>query len=543
MRKADIAYVNGKVYTVDQGFSIVTAFAVSGDRFLAAGSDGQIRSLCTKDTEIVDLKGRVVVPGLIDSHLHINNTGAMKLELDVVSKQRQEIIGLVAQAHEKAQPGEWIVGRGWINDEWPDSTFPTKEELDAVSPDIPVYLKRACGHAAWVNSKAFEAVGVTADTPSPVGGEYLRKPDGSLWGVVTDQAQDPFNKAIPPYNKEQLQRIVMLAQEGFFAAGLTTVHDAGTAEEWIQAWEELYQRHELKLRIYASMRVIGRPNYEELYSGSMEFFKKGLRIGKYDNRLTARAYKISCDGSLGARSAWMLEDYTDRPGHKGNGKWTNEELYSVLYQARRSGFQTWCHAIGDGANRQCLDVYERLLQELPDQDARLRIEHAQILAPEDIGRFRELGVIPTHQTVFLRTDKKVAEARLGAERIKGAYAWRTLIDQGNPVPNGTDSPVESYNPFLSMYCAVSRKDEHGQPEGGWYPGEAMTREEALRSYTTWGAYAGFEEQLKGSIEPGKLADFVVIDRDLMTCPEQEIKDIQVIKTILGGETVYERAGV
>ena len=288
------------------------------------------------------------------------------------------------------------------------------------------------------------------------------------------------------------------------------------------------------------MRVIGRPSYEELFQGSMEYFKKGLRIGMYDNRLTARAYKISGDGSLGARSAWMLDDYDDRPGHKGNGKWTDEQLYSVLYQARRAGFQIWYHAIGDAANRQCLNTYERLLRELPDPDARLRIEHAQIIAPEDISRFKELGVIPTHQTVFLRTDKKVADARLGPQRIKGAYAWRTLIDRGNVVPNGTDSPVESYNPFLSMYCAVTRMDEHGQPKGGWYPQEAMTREEALRSYTVWGAYAGFEEHLKGSIEAGKLADFVVIDRDYMSCPAEEIKDIQVLQTVVGGETVYQR---
>lgn len=541
MRKPDAAFVNGKVYTVDGDFSVVSAFCVSGDRFVAAGTDGEIRALCAPETKIVDLKGRCVLPGLIDSHLHVNNTGAMKMELNLVGKGREEIVAMVAEAYGSAKPGEWIVGRGWLNDEWSDASFPTKEELDAVAPDIPVYLKRACGHAAWVNSAAFAAAGVTCETPDPAGGEYLRAGEGSLLGTVTDQAQDPFNKAIPPYNKEQLQRIVLLAQEGFVSAGLTTVHDAGTAEEWIQAWEELYQKRELKMRIYASMRVVGRPNYEELMEGSLRYFQKGLRIGMYGNRLTARAYKISGDGSLGARSAWMLEDYGDRPGHRGNGKWTDEQLYNVLYEARRAGFQIWIHAIGDAANRQALDVYERLLSEMPDSDARLRIEHAQILSPHDIPRFRKLGVIPTHQTVFLRTDKKVAEARLGAERMKGAYAWRTLIDGGNVVPNGTDSPVESYNPFLSMYCAVSRKDEHGQPEGGWYPSEAMTREEALRSYTTWGAYAGFEEKLKGSIEPGKLADFVVIDRDFMTCPEDEIKDIRVLRTVIGGETVYEKA--
>ncbi|MCI8958589.1 MAG: amidohydrolase [Lachnospiraceae bacterium] len=540
MREAEFAYINGNIYTADQKFSRVSAFAVSGDRFIAAGTSEEIRKLCTGNTKIVDLEGRTVLPGLIDSHLHVHNTGAMRMELNIVGKQRAEILDLVAEAAESLQPGEWIVGRGWINDAWEDTSFPSKEELDAVAPDNPVYLKRACGHAGWVNSRAFKEAGITGSTPDPIGGEYLRKPDGTLLGVVTDQAQEPFNRAIPPYNREQLGRIALLAQESFFSCGLTTVHDAGTAEEWIQVWEELYRKKELKVRIYASMRVVGRPSYEELYTGSMEFFRKGLRIGMYDNRLTARAYKISCDGSLGARSAWMLEDYSDRPGHKGNGKWTDEQLYQILYEARRAGFQTMCHAIGDGANRQCLDVYERLLAELPDPDARLRIEHAQILDQEDIPRFKRLGVIPTHQTVFLRTDKKVADDRLGPERVRGAYAWRTLIDQGNVLPNGTDSPVESCNPFLSMYCAVTRKDEYGKPEEGWYPQEALSREKALRSYTNWGAYAGFEEHLKGSIETGKLADFVVIDRDFMTCPDQELKDIQVLETYVGGECVYQK---
>ena len=540
LRKPDTAYVNGKVYTVDKDFGTATAFCVSDDRFIAVGTDEEIKALCTPDTKVVDLQGQVVLPGLIDSHLHIHNTGCMKLELNVVGKSRQEIIDDVAEAYKTVRPGQWIVGRGWINDGWEDTSFPTKEELDAVSPDVPVYMKRGCGHAAWVNSKAFEICGITDDTPDPVGGEYMRQADGkTLLGVVTDQAQEPFNRAIPPYQKEDFQKIALLAQEGFFEVGLTTVHDAGTAEEWLQAWEELYERKELKLRIYASMRVVGRPNYEELYNGSMEFFKRGLRIGKYDNRLTARAYKISGDGSLGARSAWMLEDYEDRPGHCGNGKWTDEELYDVLYQAHRAGFQIMYHGIGDAANRQCLNTYERLLKEMPNPDARHRIEHAQILSPADIPRFKQLGVIPTHQTVFLRTDKMVADARLG-DRVKGAYAWHTLIQDGNVVPNGTDSPVESYNPFLSMYCAVTRMDEHGEPDGGWHPEEAMTREEALRSYTNWGAYAGFEEKLKGSIEVGKLADFIVIDRDIMTCPATEIKDIQVLETVLGGETVYRR---
>lgn len=541
MRKLDVAYINGKIYTVDEAFSTVTAFGVSDDRFAIVGTNEEVLAHCTPETPVVDLKGQVVLPGLTDAHLHIAGTGALKLELNIVGKQKQEILDMVKEACKQAKPGEWITGRGWINDEWSDDpSFPCKEELDTVAPDVPVYLKRGCGHGAWVNSKAFELVGITDDTPSPVGGEIMKKADGTLLGIVTDQAQDPFNKAIPPYTKEQIQKIALLAQEGFFETGITTVHDAGSFDYWVDAWEELYQQKKLKMRMYVSLRLVGRPSYEELFEGSKRFFERGMRIGAYDNRLTYRAYKISGDGSLGSRSAWMLDDYSDAPGNKGCGKWTDEELYNLLYPAHRAGFQIWYHGIGDAACRQALDCFERLQEEWPRPDCRHRIEHSQCLAPEDIGRYKKLGVIPTHQTVFLRTDKRVAELRWGKERMKGAYAWRTLIDQGNVIPNGTDSPVENYNPFVSMYCAVARKDERCQPEGGWYPEEAMTREEAIRSYTGWAAYGAFEEHIKGSIEQGKLADFIVIDRDIMTCPEDEIKDIKVLQTVVGGETVYTK---
>ena len=541
MRKLDVAYINGKIYTVDEAFSTATAFGVSDDRFAIVGTNEEVLAHCTSETPVIDLKGQVVLPGLTDAHLHIAGTGALKMELNIVGKQKQEILEMVKEACKQAKPGEWITGRGWINDEWSDDPpFPCKEELDAVAPDIPVYLKRGCGHGAWANSKAFEMVGITDDTPSPVGGEIMKKADGTLLGIVTDQAQDPFNKAIPPYTKEQIQKIALLAQEGFFETGITTVHDAGSFDYWVDAWEELYQQKKLKMRMYVSLRLVGRPSYEELFEGSKRFFERGMRIGAYDNRLTYRAYKISGDGSLGSRSAWMLDDYSDAPGNKGCGKWTDEELYNLLYPAHRAGFQIWYHGIGDAACRQALDCFERLQTEWPRPDCRHRIEHSQCLAPEDIPRYKQLGVIPTHQTVFLRTDKRVAELRWGKERMKGAYAWRTLIDQGNVIPNGTDSPVENFNPFVSMYCAVARKDEHCQPEGGWYPEEAMTREEAIRSYTGWAAYGAFEEHIKGSIEQGKLADFIVIDRDIMTCPEDEIKDIKVLQTVVGGETVYTK---
>lgn len=538
-RKADTIYYNGNVYPMGEKFSRTTAFAVSGDRFLGTGSDEEMEIFRGEGTKLVDLHGQTVLPGLIDSHLHVHNTGIMKMQLNIQFRQKEEILAMVEEACRQAEPGQWIVGRGWINNLWEDPSFPTKEELDAVSPANPVYLKRACGHASWANSMAFSLAGITEETEDPVGGEIMRKADGTILGVVTDQVQERFDTVMPEYTREDFKKIALLAEQEFLSCGLTTVHDAGTAEEWLEAWEELYREKKLHIRIYAMMRVVGRPDFEKLLRVSKEYFQYGLRIGMYDNHLTARSYKISLDGSLGARSAWLLEDYSDCPGHRGNGKWTNEQLYQVLREARKAGFQIMCHAIGDAANRQCLDVYERLLEEMPDGDHRLRSEHAQIVTEEDIPRFREMGVIPTFQAVFIRTDKAVADARLG-ERIRGAYAWRRFLDQGCVLPGGTDSPVESCNPFLSMYCAVTRKDENGDPEGGWHADQAMTREEALRSYTAWGAYAGFEEKIKGSIEKGKLADFVVIDRDFMTCPEEEIKDIQVLATAVGGEIVYEK---
>ena len=538
MKTVDTIYINGRIYTGDEAFSTAQAMAFRGGRIAAIGTNEDVLAQCCTDSEPVDLQGNVVLPGLTDAHLHVTEVGAMKLSLDLAGKTKEEILRMVKDAAEKARPGEWITGAGWFNDRWEDTAFPDSRELDAVAPNVPVYLKRACHHMAWGNSKAFEAAGITENVTDPVGGEFLRRPDGTLLGVVTDQAQEPFNKAIPAYTKEQLQEIVLYAQEGFLKAGLTTVHDASTYPESLEAWQELYEQGRLKVRIYCSMRVPGRPTYEELMRQSEEIFAKGLRIGMYDHRLTARAYKLSGDGSLGARSAWMLEDYSDRPGHRGNGKWTDEQLYNMLIKAHRAGFQIWYHAIGDAANRQGLDVYEKLLQEIPQKDHRHRIEHAQILHPDDLPRFKQLGVIPTHQTVFLRSDKTVAEDRIGPERMKGAYAWQTLIQQGNPLPNGTDSPVESFNPFLGFYCAVARKDEHGDPEGGWYPEEAMTRQQALRSYTIWPAYAAFEEEIKGSLETGKLADCTIIDRDILTCPEEEILGAKVLQTIVGGEVVY-----
>ena len=535
----DAVYLNGRIYTVDQAFQTVQAIAVRGDRLLAVGTDEEIRALAGPETRVVDLEGKTVLPGLIDSHLHLKDVGMARMEIDCRGLGREEILAEVRRRYETQPQGSWIRGMGWNQTEWGCADFPTREELDAAAPGTPVYLRRCCEHASWASTEAFRIAGIDGTTPDPVGGEILRRADGSPTGMVTDQAQDFFHRVLPPLTREDLKRAYLLAQEELFRYGITTVHDAGSGTDTVELWEELYRADALQMRIYSMLRVVGRPDFEELCRVSAEYFERGLVIGKYNNRLTVRAFKISGDGSLGARSAWMLEDYADRPGHAGNGKLTDDELYHLIRQARTHGFQVMIHSIGDASNKQVLDVYQRVLEELPDQDHRCRIEHAQILRLEDIPRFARLGVIPSLQPIAMGVDKEVAEDRLGKARMAGAYAWRALLDAGcSIVPISTDAPVDYVNPFYNLYAAVARKDIHGKPEGGWYPQQAMTRREALKGATIMGAQAGFEEKLKGSLEAGKLADFIVLDRDYMTCPEEEIRDITVLETVVGGRTVY-----
>jgi len=537
---ADTLYRNGRIYTVDGDFTIAQAFCVRDDRFLAVGTEEEMAVYCTPQTKTVDLQGMNVLPGLIDSHLHVIGTGEVQKRLYLMLKTKDEILSMVQEAAQNSNPGEWIIGQGWDQSKWAVPEFPSMEDLDSVSPNNPVYLRRACGHASWANSLAFEAAGVDANTEDPVGGEVLRRDNGDILGVVTDAAQSFFNSAIPPMNLEQLEELSLLAQGEFFRNGLTSVHDMGADPVVIGVWEKLASEDKLQVRIYSTLRVPGRPTADEIIETMRTYFSQGIKIGLYNNRVTARAFKLSSDGSLGARSAWMLEEYSDRPGHCGNGKLTDEELYTITREARKAGYQMVVHCIGDASNRQCIDIYERVLSEMPGCDHRYRIEHAQIVEPSDIPRFAQLGIIPTFQSIHMATDRNFAEDRIG-DRMKGAYAWRTFIEAGSTIlPNGTDSPVEPAPAFPCMYSAVSRKDLNGLPENGWYAEEALTREEALRSYTIWGAFAAFEEELKGSIERGKLADFIVIDRDFMSCPEDEIKDITVLKTIVGGQVVYEK---
>ena len=533
---ADSIYINGNIYTVDDDFTTATAMAVKGDRILYVGDQEGAEAYLGAGTQVTDLEGKTVLPGLIEGHMHINNLGENHLKLDCYFKSKEDILEMVRQAAEAAEPGQWIQGSGWLDTLWETPGYPTKEELDAVAPDNPVILIRSDNHMCWVNSKALELAGITKDTPDPQGGKILKTDDGELCGCLTDTAINLVRDLVPAYTVEEQQQALLLAQEQLFSYGFTSAVNAGTTVQGLENFKALYESGEMKLRTYPMIMLT-----TDLTSPEAEYIRTHAPSEElYDNRMLVRGVKIVGDGSLGSRSSAMLEDYSDAPGTKGEYRFTDEQMYEAVKLAYDNGYQTGVHAIGDGTNHQVLDTYERLLEENPREDPRLRIEHFQVVTPEDIDRAMDMGILTAMQFTHATSDLTMAEDRLGSERIKTAYAWRTVLDKGGIIIGGSDAPVELVNPFHGLYAGVTRMTRAGEPEGGWYPEQKVTREEALRAFTIWAAYGQFEEDLKGSLEPGKLADFIIIDRDYMTCPEADIKDIQVLATYVGNELVYTK---
>lgn len=532
---ADSIYINGNIYTVDDDFTTATAMAVKGDRILYVGDQEGAEAYLGTGTQVTDLEGNTVLPGLIEGHMHISNLGENHLKLDCYFKSKEDILEMVRQAAEAAEPGQWIQGSGWLDTLWDEPGFPTKEELDAVAPDNPVYLLRADNHMGWFNSMALELAGITKDTPEPQGGQILKTDDGELLGCLTDNAAVMVINIIPAWSAEEQKNAILMAQEELFSYGFTSAMDAGTKVNYLQHYEDLYESGELKLRIYAMPLISSTDSAEADY-----IRENGPVSGLYDDHLSILGVKVLGDGALGSRGSALLEDYSDDPGNRGSYRFTDEEIYDIMSLAYNNGYQIAYHAIGDGANHQVLDTYERLLEENPREDPRLRIEHFQVVTPEDIDRAMDMGILTAMQFTHATSDLTMAEDRLGSERIKTAYAWRTVLDKGGIIIGGSDAPVEKVNPFHGLYAGVTRMTRAGEPEGGWYPEQKVTREEALRAFTIWAAYGQFEEDLKGSLEPGKLADFIIIDRDYMTCPEADIKDIQVLATYVGNELVYTK---
>ena len=525
---------NATIYTVDARHSVAEAVAISGDRILRVGSDADILGLKGPSTRVVDVRGATIVPGLHDAHAHVVGLGASLQDVDLRgARSFEEVVGRVRRRLANARPGEWVVGRGWDQNDWLDKDWPTHDLLSAASPDNPVYLTRVDGHAGLANRKAIELAGLSRSTADPLGGRIIRAADGQPAGVLIDGAQALVTSRIPGVGREQLEDQIQLADRELRRVGITTVHDAGADGETVDAYKRLIEAGKIKTRLYVMLRGTLR----EL----MPFFERGPLTDFANHRLAVRSVKIYADGALGSRGAALLEPYSDEPATSGLLTTPPDEVYAQTLAAAKAGFQVGIHAIGDRANRQVMDVFERVQGEVPGSRAlRMRIEHAQILDAAEIPRFAKLGVIASMQPTHATSDMPWAAARIGNDRVEeGAYVWRKLLDSGAVIASGSDFPVEEANPMLGFYAAITRQDSAGSPAGGWTPRQRMTREEALTSFTRNGAFAAFTETLNGSIESGKLADVLVLSKDIMRVPAREILTTTVRMTITGGEIVYQ----
>ncbi|WP_297704015.1 amidohydrolase [uncultured Eudoraea sp.] len=547
-QSATLLIYGGPIYTVDTIQSTVEAVATKDNKILYAGSLEDAEKYKDDQTQLIDLEGKTMTPGLIEGHGHFMGLGYNELNLDLMNTTSyQEIVDAVAKAVEKAEPGEWITGRGWHQSKWtemPSDTvngFQTHYRLSEVSPDNPVYLGHASGHAGFANAAAMDIAGLQVLPKDGVnkfeveGGEVMRDQLGRPTGIFNERAQGLITKHIPESTPEKDAKAFELAVAACHRNGITGFHDAGIGRKTITLYEEMKAADKMKVRMY--VMVTGRD--KELLS---EWYQKGPFIDP-GHLVTIRSVKLNCDGALGSRGAWLLEPYTDRPGHFGLETLPMAFVKETALNGLQHGFQVCSHAIGDRANREILDRYEIAFDELPDlaTDHRFRIEHAQHLHPDDIPRFAQLGVIPAMQAVHLSSDRPWAIDRLGEQRIKeGAYMWQALLQSGIPIVNGTDVPVEPLDPIASLYSSVSRKTLKGTPEGGYEPEQKMTREQALRSYTLDAAYGAFEEDIKGSITVGKLADFTIYSQDLMRVAEEEFLSTEIAMTIFDGKVVYDK---
>ncbi len=540
---ADLILVNGKIVTVDDRFPTATWIALRGDRISALGSDPKGFHRHVGDgTEIIDLGGALTIPGLIESHGHFTGLGQSKTVLDLTKvRSWDDIVALVAEAVQSAKPGDWILGRGWHQDKWDRAPEPNVEGLpfhDALSkasPENPVLLIHASGHSSLANAKAMELSKITATTANPKGGEIVRDARGNAIGAFIEEAQGLVRYEAGHDTPEEAaavtRKLIELASRECLVNGVTTFHDAGVGLSTVDLYKKMAEEGALPVRLYVM-----------LSAGSKTLAEKGLdyrMIGAVDNHLTVRAIKRLIDGALGSHGAWLLEPYADLPVSTGLNTESIEEMKATAKFAIENGFQVATHAIGDRGNRETLDIYEEAFKAHPDKtDLRWRIEHAQHLSPADIPRFAALGVIPAMQAIHCTSDAPWVLKRLGEKRAEeGAYVWRKLMDAGSKIPIGTDVPVEPIDPMANFFAAVTRRLKDGTT---FFPGQKMTRDEALRAYTINGAYAAFETGLKGSLAPGKLADITVLSRDILTCPEDDILTTEVLYTIIGGKVLYHR---
>lgn len=534
---ADLVFKNGNVYTANEHQPKAEAIAVKGDRIIFVGSNGDAQKYVGKTTRVIDLNGKTLVPGLTDAHHHLSGVGFREMTLNLEGITSLEaFLAKVKERVDQKQPGEWVTGRGWIETFWHPPVFPTRWDLDKVAPNNPVILTRADGHGTVVNSAALKIAGIDKSTASPFGGEISKdKQTGEPNGMLLDAAQSLVRRRLPPTSAADEEQAIVLGVKRDIELGWTQVQDPGGDFADVERFKKLHAQGKIKLRIYKALSAPGRE--------AQRLFHDGPIIGADDQRLTVRTLKLYADGSLGSRSAALLEPYSDMSDTSGFLTIKEEVLQPLLAEALRKGIQIETHAIGDRGNRFILDQYEKAMNAVPRKDwkipePRWRIEHSQIVNPADIPRFAKLGVIPSMQASHAIGDLHFAPARLGIARLTGAYAWTSFIKSGSIIPGGSDAPVERGEPMIEFYAAVARKDMKGFSGEGWHPEEAVTREQALKMFTVWAAYAAFEETLRGSIEIGKLADFTVLSADIMNIPQMEILKTRCMMTVIGGEIVY-----
>ena len=532
---ADLIVTNARIYTVDDAHPFVAALAVRGGRIAFAGDVRGAMALRGAQTRVLDLGGRTVIPGMVDAHGHVSGLGDALAIVDLVgSTSVEDVVARVVAKSGGTSAGQWVAGRGWDQNRWGDTRFPSHEKLSAAVPNNPVILTRIDGHAVFANRKAMELAGITSATKDPEGGQIIRDASGNPTGVFVDNAMALVRRVVPPPTREEVKRAVMAAIADGQRWGLTGVHDAGSDETVLSVYDELGKSGQMNFRMYAMISG-GRtesPMLDRLIAA-------GPKSALYDGTLWVRSIKLYSDGALGSRGAALLDPYSDDA--KNNGLLVSDPKFieAIAVKALKAGFQVNTHAIGDRGNRVTLDAYEAALKQVPVADHRFRIEHAQILNYADVPRFAQLGVIPSMQASHQTSDMYWAGTRLGVHRLPGAYAWRALLNTGVVIPNGSDFPVEYVNPLISFHAAIARQDANDWPAGGWYPEQAMTREEALKAMTIWPAYSAFQEKELGSLAPGKYADFTVLDQDIMRVPASLILKTHVVSTWVGGKPVYE----
>jgi predicted amidohydrolase YtcJ len=544
---ADLVFINGNIYTVNEKQPRAEAIAVKGDRIVFVGTNADAKRFEDAGTRVIDLHGETVLPGMTDAHYHFIGVGQREMNLNLEGiTNLEDFLAKVKLRVDQAKPGEWVTGRGWIETFWKPPVFPTRWDLDKIAPNNPVFFTRADGHGAVANSPALRIGGVAKDTKDPFGGQILRdKQTGEPTGMLLDNAQSAVARHIPQPNAADIAQAMVLANDRSVMLGWTQIQDPGGSYRDVDLYKKLYREGKLKIRVYKAVYGPG--------SEAQRLLREGPIIEAFNDHFNLRTIKVVSDGALGSRGAALLEPYTDVPEiknadgrmepNKGFLRVKEEDLLPMLEDALRKGIQVQTHAIGDYANRFILDEYEKALNAVPKSERKIaeprwRDEHSQIINPTDLPRFAKLGIMPSMQPSHAIGDLHFAPSRLGLERLKGAYAWQSLLKTGVIIPGGSDAPVERGEPMIEFYAAVARKDIRGFSGEGWHPEEKVTREQALKMFTIWPAYAAFEENLRGSIEVGKLADLTILSADIMKIPEMDILKTHCMMTVIGGEIIY-----